>query len=70
MGPFGGERDPQDTLRYKSSWYKDYAYFIDSSYPWFGRGGDWADGVTAGIFAFYRFPGSNSDHSFRVVLVS
>ena len=39
MGPFGNEKDPDNGTRQKSSWYKDYANFAYSSYPWFNRGG-------------------------------
>ncbi len=34
------------------SWYKDYANFPYSSYPWFLRGGHYNDGAVAGAFYF------------------
>ncbi len=69
IGPFGSEKDPDNTTRYKSSWYKDYAYFADSSHPWFERGGNWHCGTTAGAFAFSSgHGGTNTNISFRIVL--
>ena len=69
MGPFGSESDPDNNTRYKSSWYKDLAYFVFSSEPWFMRGGYWLGGSCAGSFAFGTNTGviSMAD-SFRVVL--
>ena len=69
MGPFGSELDPDGSTRYKSSWYKDYAYFANSSNPWFDRGGDWSNGTEAGSFAFYNSTGGTFAYiSFRIVL--
>ncbi len=69
MGPFGSELDPDGSTRYKSSWYKDYAYFADSSYPWFDRGGGWSSGAEAGSFVFGSSTGgTNTSLSFRIVL--
>ena len=69
MGPFGKEKDPDGTSRYKSSWYGDYAHFANSSYPWFERGGYWYHGTASGAFAFANASGtSNTFYSFRVVL--
>jgi len=69
MGSFGSEKDPDTNTRNKSSWYKDYAYFINSSSPWFVRGDRWSGGTLAGAFAFYNTAGgTNADVSFRVVL--
>ncbi len=69
MGPFGSEKDPDGSTRYKSSWYKDYAYFVHSSYPWFVRGGHWSNGTEAGSFAFSLSTGGTyTSISFRVVL--
>ena len=33
-------------------WYSDYAYFPNSSEPWFVRGGYYGDGINAGVFDF------------------
>ena len=69
MGPFGSEKDPNGTSRYKSSWYGDYAYFVHSSSPWFIRGGGWSGGSVSGAFAFSsNAGGTNTYYSFRVVL--
>ena len=69
MGPFGSEKDPDGTANAKSSWYKDYAYFIDSVHPWFVRGGRWCYGAAAGAFAFSYGTGATSTGlSFRIVL--
>ena len=55
------------------AWNNDSAYFVDSSDPWFYRGGDSSaicDGCT-GVFVFGSWDGSaNSDFSWRVVLSS
>ena len=69
MGPFGSEKDPDNGTRNKSSWYKDYAYFANSSSPWFARGGHWSSGAEAGSFAFINDTGGTSiSVSFRIVL--
>ena len=69
MGPFGNEKDPDSETRQKSSWYGDFAYFADSSNPWFSRGGSWHFGTVSGAFAFDNYSGTTlTIHSFRVVL--
>ena len=69
MGPFFSETDPDESTRYKSSWYGDYARFADAGYPWFSRGGDWSDGTESGAFAFTDNTGGvYTSISFRVVL--
>ena len=69
MGPFGREKDPDGTIRYKSSWYKDFAKFAYSAYPWFMRGGNCYHGTGAGSFTFNINPGDSSTSiSFRIVL--
>ena len=69
MGPFGSEKDPDGTSRYKSSWYGDYAGFVYSSSPWFIRSGYWRNGSASGTFAFgYHTGGTHTYASFRVVL--
>ena len=50
-------------------WYSDYAYFVESSYSWFVRGGNYSLGAFAGAFFFSRYTGeANTNDSFRVVL--
>ncbi len=52
-----------------NSWYKDFAFFIYSSYPSLTRGGRFVHGENAGIFAFSRGDGAGSDlDGFRIVL--
>ncbi len=69
MGPFGSKVDPDNIAHNRSSWYEDYAYFADLSYPWFERGGGWYDGTIAGVFAFIHGTGRlNLSNSFRIVL--
>ena len=70
FGPFQDFKDPDNNNRYKSSWYYDYTYFVNSTYPWFGRSGDWNYGVTSGAFAFRRNTGGTDAYiSFRLVLL-
>ena len=69
MGPFGNEKDPDNSSRPKSSWYGDFAHFAGSSYPWFIRGSSWNNGTGSGAFAFsYDSGTTNTYNSFRVVL--
>ncbi len=69
MGPFGNEKDPDNSSRQKSSWYGDFANFANSSNPWFLRGGHWVSGTGSGAFAFSSISGTAITHdSFRVVL--
>ncbi len=69
MGPFGSELDPDGGPKYKSSWYKNYAYFAFSSNSWFARGCDWNHGTEAGSFAFVHHTGGmHASFSFRIVL--
>ena len=68
MGPYGSVTYLTQ-IRKVNSWYTDLAYFICLDSPWFVRGADYAHGLAAGIFAFYRIVG-NADNfsSFRIVL--
>ena len=67
MGPFASAKYLTQT-RQISSWYADYAHFVDSGGPWFERGGDYPVGLGAGAFAFGNTYGHASGSSFRVVL--
>ena len=51
-------------------WYSDYAYFPDSSRPWFVRGGGYNRGTDAGVFHFNGSYGGDYDinDSARAVL--
>ena len=52
-----------------AGWYSDYAFFVNSSGPWFGRGGGYDNGDDAGVFYFYGDTGEAGNYlGFRVVL--
>jgi len=69
MGPFFSENDPDGGVRYKNSWYRDYAHFAFSDNPWFNRGGALYDGSASGVFAFSNQLGEAvSRYGFRIVL--
>ncbi len=69
MGPFNNYLEKNGTSYYHGSWYNEEAHFINSSFPWFFRGGYWDRGVLAGIFYFDRFTGGvHVNVSFRLVL--
>ncbi len=69
MGPFKSYLDGDNTSRWHSSWYSDRSDFVDSSYPWFVRGGRYTHGVLVGAFYFDRYTGgTNSDGGFRIAL--
>ncbi|MDD3453821.1 MAG: type II secretion system protein [Bacilli bacterium] len=69
MGPFLSYLDGDSTARYHNSWYADSSYFVDSSYPWFTRGGGYEYGVLAGQFSFNRYTGAvNTAIGSRLVL--
>ena len=50
-------------------WYSDYAIFVNSSYPWFVRGGSYSNGAYAGVFGFNYDTGvSYSGYSSHLVI--
>ena len=50
-------------------WYSDNAYFVNSSNPWFIRGGNYGSGTLAGVFYFNIYNGnSGSNTSSRLVI--
>ena len=54
-----------------SSWYGDYSLFPNTSVPFFGRGGGYGNGTSAGVFYFYGTDGDSYSYiSFRPVLVA
>ena len=54
-----------------TSWYSDYSHFPYTSYPFFGRGGNYYSGTGAGVFCFGSDDGNSySNYSFRPVLVA
>ncbi len=71
MGPFVTFADSDGGSRPHNQWYSDHSRFVDSSAPWFNRGGGHYDGVLAGQFHFGRYTGTSySDASFRLVLAA
>jgi hypothetical protein len=69
MGPFKTYLDGDNNSRYHNSWYGDSSHFVDSSCPWFRRGGRYDSGVLAGQFYFHRYTGgAYTDLGFRLVL--
>ena len=69
MGSFKEYLDGDNVSRWHSSWYGDNSYFVDSSDPWFTRGGLSSSGVLAGAFYFNRGTGGAYSHDgFRLVL--
>ena len=72
LGDATGEIGPFYTLSgsHYNDWYNDYSYFVDSSYPWFVRGGYYGDGANAGQFYFGITTGSvGRNESARLVLL-
>ena len=58
-----------DAIGETAGWYSDYADFVNSSGPWFGRGGYFANGDSAGVFNFgFSTGGGNTNGGFRVAL--
>ena len=58
-----------DALGETAGWYSDFARFLNSSNPWFLRGGYIINGDSAGVFFFDGTAGeSYDDVGFRVVL--
>ena len=68
-GPFTSQLDFDNNRRNKSSWYLDYSYFVNDSYPWFYRGDHFISGTYAGVFSFSGYTGNAlTTFSFRIVL--
>ena len=62
---------PGDATYETSGWYGDNAVFVNSTNPFFVRGGDYPDGSYAGVFYFVGSNGysyDSSSSSFRVCL--
>ena len=69
MGPFYYYYDKDKNSRSHNAWYADYSNFVDSTYPWFIRGGAAYYGIMGGQFLFTRDNGSLYEHfSSRLVL--
>jgi hypothetical protein len=59
MGPF---------YSYENNWYSDWSYFVNSSGPWFRRGGIYHYRTVAGQFYFSNYGGAQHFNSTRLVL--
>ncbi len=71
IGPFYYYQDKNGGARTHNSWFGDHTYFVDASFPWFGRGGTYAVGVLAGQSGFDRSTGVAVDWaSFRLALTN
>ena len=69
MGPFYYYQDADGNNRSHNSWYAGTSNFVNSSRPWFGRGGGCDNGVLAGQFNFGRdVGGASSNIGLRLVL--
>ena len=69
MGPFKSIIYAANLTRQISSWYADYAVFVDTAYHWVARGGSYNNGSETGMFTFSGANGSAVvDLGFRVVL--
>ena len=54
-----------------NGWYNDDAYFVDSNYPWFVRGGYFISNTSAGEFYFNGSGGNaNSNYGLRLVITN
>ena len=64
----GGSTDISNTST-KNNWFSDYPYLVNSSYPFFLRGGNYYGGSGAGVFCSHDNTGDScSDGSFRAAL--
>ena len=71
LGPFKAFNDSDNNTRYHTSWYTDQAGFVESTNPWFIRGGIYNGGSIGGSLYFYKYPGSNQVNTgYRIVLNS
>ena len=69
MGPFKIFSDGDNSSRYHSGWYNSLSNFVESSNPWFIRGGLYNNGILSESFFFNRYTGgNNADGAFRIVL--
>ena len=60
---------PGDATYETKRWHGDIADFVNSSNPFFVRGGNYDNGIYAGVFYFYRSNGSSVSYlSFRMCL--
>ena len=62
MGPFYYYQESNGSNYTHNSWYADYSHFVNSSFPWFVRGGYYYTGVLAGQFNFAHNTGGASSY--------
>ena len=68
---YSGSSYTGHALTETNGWYSDDAIFVNTSYPWFARGGNYNDSTSAGVFIFYYYPGiSYSVNSSRFVITN
>ena len=61
----------QHALMETQEWYSDNAFFVDSYYPWFLRGGYYSTSSNAGVFGYGHNYGSvYSNISVRLVITN
>lgn len=69
LSPYRSYADKDNFVRTHSSWYENHAGFVNTSLPWFVRGGFFDHGILAGQFSFTRDEGADhSVFSSRIVL--
>jgi hypothetical protein len=71
LGDATGEMGPFYKINgaYLNNWFQDYSEFVNSSYPWFHRGGRHGTGTGDGLFYFRRTVGNaDSGQGSRLVL--
>ena len=69
MGPFYYYQDSDNNLRPHNNWYADDSFFVESSNPWFVRGGRYNCGLLASQLYFdYATGGVPGNISFHLVL--
>ena len=60
-----------DALSEVKNWYKDYAQIVNTTGPWFLRGGSYSSTYYAGVFNFSSEDGaSNAYNSTRIILIN
>ncbi len=69
MGPFYYYKDKDGYVRSHNGWYADSSSFVNSTYPWFIRSGNYNYGILVGQFNFDRDTGGALSYiSSRLVL--
>ena len=66
---YTGDSYPGHALTETAGWYSDNASFVNTSNPWFIRGGYWYDKADAGVFYFNYSDGGDVDYDYSSRLV-